>query len=104
MKFVDLTLICLCLYVCAKTDNGQTTLFDYNATDRLTSVQLPDGRTATYTYDPFGRRIKKQVGTDVTIYVYADEGLIGEYTQAGTAKKSYGWRPGVNRRAIMTHL
>ena len=57
-------------------------------------MQLPDGRTATYTYDPFGRRIKKQVGSEVTIFVYADEGLIGEYTQTGTVTKTYGWRPG----------
>jgi len=56
-------------------------------------VQLPDGRIATYSYDPFGRRIKKQVGTETTLYVYADEGLIGEYTEAGTATKTYGWRP-----------
>lgn len=76
-----------------KTEAGQTVTFNYNATDRLTTVQLPDGRTATYTYDPFGRRIKKQVGSETTLYVYADEGLIGEYTETGVTKKTYGWRP-----------
>lgn len=77
----------------SKTENGQTTTFGYGVTDRLTSVQLPDGRTAVYTYDPFGRRIKKQVGSETTIFVYADEGLVGEYTTQGTAAKTYGWRP-----------
>jgi len=76
-----------------KTENGVTTTFNYNTLDRLASVQLPDGRTAAYTYDPFGRRIKKQVGTETTVYVYADEGLIGEYTETGTSKKTYGWHP-----------
>ena len=54
---------------------------------------LPDGRTATYTYDPFGRRIKKQVGGETTIFIYADEGLIGEFAADGTNRKAYGWRP-----------
>jgi large repetitive protein len=77
-----------------KTENGPTTTFKYGVTDRLASVQLPDGRSATYTYDPFGRRIKKQVGSEATFFVYADEGLIGEYTAQGAASKTYGWRPG----------
>ena len=76
-----------------KMEGGASTTFGYSATDRLTSVLLPDGRTASYTYDPFGRRIKKQVAAETTLYIYADEGLIGEYTQAGTASKTYGWRP-----------
>lgn len=77
----------------SKAEAGQTTTYTYNATDRLTSVQLPDGRTATYTYDPFGRRIKKQVGQETTVFIYADEGLIGEYSETGAMRKSYGWRP-----------
>lgn len=77
----------------SKVEGGATTSFVYGATDRLQTVQLSDGRTATYTYDPFGRRIKKQVGIETTFYIYADEGLIGEYSGIGTAKKTYGWRP-----------
>jgi len=73
-------------------EGGATTTFVYGVTDRLQSVQLPDGRTATYTYDPFGRRVKKQVGSESTIYIYADEGLIGEYSGTGVNKKAYGWR------------
>lgn len=76
-----------------RTEGSAITTYSYNATDRLTSVTLPDGRTATYSYDPFGRRIKKQVGSEATIFVYADEGLIGEYSETGTLKKGYGWRP-----------
>ena len=70
-----------------------TTTYVYGATDRLETVNLPDGRTATYTYDPFGRRVKKQVEGEVTYFVYADEGLIGEYDATGAFQKGYGWRP-----------
>jgi large repetitive protein len=74
-----------------QTKNGQSTTYIYNTRDRLETVNLPDGRTATYAYDPFGRRIKKQVGTDTTYFMYAEEGLISEYDSSGTVKKSYGW-------------
>uniref|UniRef100_UPI002AA89126 RHS repeat domain-containing protein n=1 Tax=uncultured Desulfuromusa sp. TaxID=219183 RepID=UPI002AA89126 len=40
------------------------TTYHYNAKNRLTQVDLPDGRTATYSYDPFGRRISKTIGDD----------------------------------------
>jgi RHS repeat-associated protein len=76
-----------------KSEGGVPTTYNYGATDRLTSVQLPDGSTAAYTYDPFGRRIRKQVGTEVTYFLYADEGVIGEYDASGSFNKGYGWRP-----------
>ena len=76
-----------------KSESGVTTTYNYGATDRLASVQLPDGRTATYKYDPFGRRVSKQVGTQTTYFLYADEGLIGEYGANGSFNKGYGWRP-----------
>jgi RHS repeat-associated protein len=56
-------------------------------------VILPSGQVATYSYDPFGRRIKKQLGNDATWYVYADEGLVGEYDATGAMQKIYGWKP-----------
>ena len=77
----------------SKTGSGGTVTYNYGATDRLTSIQLPDGRTAAYAYDPFGRRVKKQVGSEVTYYLYADEGLVGEYGSGGTFRKGYGWKP-----------
>ncbi|MFH2046633.1 MAG: RHS repeat-associated core domain-containing protein [Pseudomonadota bacterium] len=76
-----------------KTENFQVTTYNYNTGNRMESVELPDGRTATYTYDPFGRRIKKQIGSDTTYYLYSDEGLIGEYDDTGEIKKEYGWLP-----------
>lgn len=77
----------------SKAVSGQSTTFIYNSADRLETVQLSDGRTATCTYDPFGRRIKKDVAGVVTFYLYSNEGLIGEYDAAGNLKKGYGWKP-----------
>jgi len=76
-----------------KTEGPLLTTYIYNSANRMVNVQLPDGRTVTYTYDPFGRRIKKQIDSDTTYYLYADEGLIGEYDAVGTINKAYGWMP-----------
>lgn len=76
-----------------KTENGVETVYDYNTRNRLSKVYLPDGRQATYAYDPFGRRIKKQVANTTTYFIYADEGLTGEYTEQGATLKTYGWKP-----------
>jgi RHS repeat-associated protein len=47
-----------------------------------------------YYYDPFGRRLWKEVNEVRTYFVYADEGLIAEADAAGNVVKSYGYRPG----------
>jgi RHS repeat-associated protein len=47
-----------------------------------------------YYYDPFGRRLWKEVNNVRTYFVYADEGLVAEADSAGNVIKSYGYRPG----------
>jgi RHS repeat-associated protein len=69
----------------------------YDIEDRLTEVW--NGETgsgtliATYCYDPFGRRLWKDVDGTRTCFVYSDEGLIGEYDGTGTELKTYGYVP-----------
>ena len=66
----------------------------HKSANRLTDIY--DDQTnlvASYTYDPFGRRISKQVGTNTTYYLYSDEGLIAEYDEAGNEIWSYGYAP-----------
>ena len=48
---------------------------------------------STYYYDPFGRRLWKEVGGVRTYFVYADEGLAAEVDAAGSVVKSYGYKP-----------
>ena len=59
-------------------DSG--TNYIYNVEDRLAEVRDGQGSLiASYYYDPFGRRLWKDVGGTRTYFHYADEGLIGEY-------------------------
>ncbi len=49
---------------------------------------------AEYYYDPFGRRLWKDVSGTRTCFHYSDEGLVGEYDVSGNEIKTYGWKPG----------
>ncbi len=68
--------------------------YHYNAQDRLVQVDDTNGAViATYYYDPFGRRLWKEVHGERTCFFYADEGLVAEYDAAGTELVSYGYKP-----------
>ncbi|MBV1928596.1 MAG: hypothetical protein KUG81_03690 [Gammaproteobacteria bacterium] len=79
------------------TNNGSDT-FGYDYQNQLTSA-LVGGVTSSYSYDPFGRRATKTVGTSATeLFIYDGQDVIEEY-QAGapdtlTARYVYG--PGVD--------
>ena len=77
-----------------KNDNGQVTSYTYNMGDRLERVEDGSGNViAEYYYDPFGRRLWKEVGGTRTYFLYADEGLVGEYSSTGAELRSYGYKP-----------
>jgi uncharacterized protein RhaS with RHS repeats len=72
----------------------------YDAANRL--VKVEDDVTklviAEYGYDPFGRRLWKEVYRSATeslrtYFLYADEGLIAEYDKSGNELRSYGYQP-----------
>ncbi len=68
--------------------------YHYNAQDRLVKVDDVNGGTiAEYAYDPFGRRLWKEVGGTRTYFFYADEGLAAEYDTAGNELRAYGYKP-----------
>ncbi|WP_435106698.1 RHS repeat-associated core domain-containing protein [Arhodomonas sp. AD133] len=76
-----------------RTDGDQTTRYAYNLNNRLARLERPDGLTARYAYDPFGRRLWKDVDGERTYFLYADEGLIAEYDESGTLIQRYGFKP-----------
>jgi len=77
-----------------KTTGTQITHYEYNIKNRLVRVtNSQDDLIAEYGYDPIGRRIWKKVEGIKTYFIYADEGLIGEYDENGTEIKAYGYRP-----------
>ncbi|MCP4754200.1 MAG: hypothetical protein GY866_25215, partial [Proteobacteria bacterium] len=69
-------------------------VFVYDVEDRLIRVEDGSGNDiAEYYYDPFGRRLWKEVDGVQTYFVYSYEGLIGEYDESGAEIKSYGYAP-----------
>jgi RHS repeat-associated protein len=73
---------------------SQDVRFIYDIKDRLVRIERADGTVlAEYYYNPFGRRLWKDVLGVRTHYFYADEGLIGEYDAGGDEVKTYGYVP-----------
>ena len=69
--------------IISRGDSCGTTTYTWDSENRLTGVNgfKPDCSTlvASYKYDPFGRRIEKNVNGTVTKYLYSDEDIIAEY-------------------------
>jgi len=77
-----------------KTSGTQVKNYIYDIEDRLVRVEDGDNNViATYYYDPFGRRLWKEVDGTRSYFLYSDEGLIGEYDSTGNEIKTYGWTP-----------
>jgi RHS repeat-associated protein len=75
-------------------NNALVMSFDYNAENRLQQVRDSSGNTiAAYYYDPFGRRLWKDISGSRTYYHYANEGLIAEYNTNGFLAREYGFNP-----------
>jgi len=71
--------------------------YSYDVEDRL--IEVRDGSNnliATYYYDPFGRRLWKDVDGTKTYFLYSDEGLVGEYDSTGAELRTYGYAPNSN--------
>ncbi|MCK4528831.1 RHS domain-containing protein [candidate division WOR-3 bacterium] len=80
-----------------KTAESQETNYIYDIEDRL--IEVKDGNDvliASYYYDPFGRRLWKEVDGTRTYFLYSDEGLVGEYDSTGAELRTYGYTPDSN--------
>lgn len=69
------------------TNNG-TFSFAYDDRNKLESVN--GGDVASYQYDPLGRRIRKQVGEEVTEYYYDGQRVIEEHHSGTVSSYVYG--------------
>ena len=80
-----------------KATTMEVTTYSWDAEGRLIRVHLPDGTTARYAYDPFGRRIEKSVNGTVSRYLYdaASGAILLEYDGAGVVVRSYTHALGV---------
>ncbi len=77
-----------------KIDGSQVINYIYDEENRLVRVGNEKGNIiAEYYYDPFGRRLWKNVEGIKTYFLFSDEGFLGEYDESGSAIKTYGYRP-----------
>jgi RHS repeat-associated protein len=79
--------------VIQKTDKASTTALTYDVNNRLIQIRNPQSAIYNYYYDPFGKRLGKEVNGVRTHYFYSDEGLVAEYDASGKEIKAYGYAP-----------
>jgi RHS repeat-associated protein len=62
---------------------------------------VPGGGTVTFTYDPFGRRIRKVSRTGAVAYIYDGDNIIQEIGRSGNAEVKYTYGPGIDEPLAM---
>lgn len=76
------------------TQSGGQSNFKYDVLNRLTEVQDQSNAViARYGYDPFGRRLWKEVSGTRTYFYYTGKGLAAEASADGTIQVVYGYWP-----------
>jgi RHS repeat-associated protein len=72
---------------------GATTHYAWDGEHQLTGITFPDGSTASYSYDPFGRRVAVDEAGAVTRYAYEDQNIGAEYDGANALEATYTQNP-----------
>ena len=75
------------------------TEYRYDSQHRLIGLTRPDGTSATYQYDAFGRRIRKTVNGQTTEFFWQGDHLIAE--SSPTQHRSFIYEPGTFRPLAM---
>ncbi len=83
-----------------KTTN-ETTYFYYDAENKLVQLLTPNSQLITYSYDGFGRRVKKNVNGVVMFYVYDNEDIRFETDAVGTITAEYVHGMGIDEPLAM---
>jgi RHS repeat-associated protein len=77
-----------------KVDGAVVLSCFYNEANRLSEVRDGTGTVlARYWYDPYGRRVKKEIGGESIFYLYGDEGLLAEMDETGKITVMYVYKP-----------
>jgi RHS repeat-associated protein/uncharacterized repeat protein (TIGR01451 family) len=75
------------------TSTGATSRYHWNADHQLTSLDLPDGSTSQYRYDPLGRRVETVESSHTTRYAYDAFNISASYNGTNTLLSSYVTMP-----------
>ncbi|UZQ75232.1 DUF6531 domain-containing protein [Pseudomonas lurida] len=75
------------------------TEYRYDCQHRLIGIKTPDGQTASYRYDPFGRRISKTVDGITTEFFWRGDTLIAEHH--ANRHRSYLYEPNTFRPLVL---
>ncbi len=74
---------------------GVACRLEWDARNQLKTIRSGEGAVvASYAYDAMGRRVRKEVGGEVTWFLYGAEGLMAEYDAEGHERRSYAHLPG----------
>lgn len=84
------------------TSDG-TNSYTYDAEDRLVAATTPRNAVC-YQYDPFGRRIAKNVNGKVTKYLYDGDQVICEYDHYGRLRRKFLYGTGIDETVRMTNV
>ncbi len=77
-----------------KSQGGVRRDYFYDYDNRLVRVEDQDGVViARYGYDPFDRRLYKEVGGVRTYFFHSDQGLVAEVDSTGASVRTYGYHP-----------
>ena len=84
-----------------KTTAEGTATYAWDPENRLVRVDLFDGAVASYKYDPFGRRIEKNVNGVVTGYLYDNNAILLELDADGQVTARYTHGPAIDWPLVM---
>ncbi|WP_434710338.1 RHS domain-containing protein [Pseudomonas sp. R1-1] len=76
-------------------EQALVTEYRYDSQHRLIGMTRPNGQTATYQYDAFGRRIRKTVDGQTTEFFWQGEQIVAESSE--NEYRSYVYEPGTFR-------
>ena len=80
---------------------GPARIYSWDVRNRLVRVDMPDGTFAVYRYDPFNRRIFREAGGNIAIYVYDWEAIVLEFDEADTVRARYGHGQDIDQPMVM---
>ncbi len=79
-----------------KGKKGTTTTYHYDGDNRLVQVTSGGSTLASFTYDPFGRRVSKTTSAGTVYFVYDGEDILAEVDAAGNLLTYYVHGPGID--------